>query len=331
MSDTSLSIVVLDGATLDPGDNPWDDISCQGDFALYPSTPPELVLERAAKADVVMTNKTLLPAAVLEKLPRCRYIGTLSTGYDVVDIAAAGRRGIPVSNVPGYGTESVAQFVMAQLLALTRRVELHDQLIRTGRWHECGEFTFWDTPQIELSGKTFGVVGFGAIGRRTAELALAFGMRVVAHAPRPKDPIPGPGFSFAKLEELFACADIVSLHCPLTDANAGFVNQRLLSLMPRGGYLINTARGKLVNEADLAQALVSGHLAGAALDVLGVEPPVADNPLLKAPNCLITPHMAWGSLAARKRLTRIAAQNLRAFLAGQPQNVVNADYLTETA
>lgn len=328
---TKPSIVVLDGATLNPGDNPWDEMAALGDFTLYERTPEELTVERAAKADIVVTNKTRITREVLDQLPACRFIAVLATGYDVVDVAEAGRRGIPVSNVPGYGSESVAQFVMAQLLAMCRRVELHDRLVREGEWSKRGEFTFWDTPQVELAGKTMGVVGFGGIGRRVAELALAFGMRVVAHAPRPKAPIASPYFAFVGLEELFRESEAITLHCPLTKGNEGFVDQRLLKLMKPGGFFINTARGKLVNEADLADALNSGHLAGAALDVLSVEPPEASNPLMSAKNCLITPHMAWGSLTARKRLMSIAADNIRAYLNDQPQNVVNADFLTETA
>lgn len=325
------SLVVLDGATLNPGDNPWDEVAALGRFTLFDSTPAELTVERASGAGIVVTNKTRLSADALARLPECRFIAVLATGYDVVDVAEAGRRGIPVSNVPGYGTESVAQFVMAQLLALARRVEHHDGLVRRGEWNTRGEFTFWDTPQVELAGKTMGVVGMGSIGRRVAELALAFGMRVLAYSPRPKEPVNSPYFSFAGIEELFKESEIISLHCPLTKDNDGFVNRRLLGLMKPGGYLVNTARGRLVNEADLADALNSGCLAGAALDVLAVEPPAPDNPLLAARNCLITPHMAWASLTARKRLMAITAANIRGFLEGQPQNLVNADFLTETA
>ena len=325
------SLVVLDGATLNPGDNPWDEVAALGQFTLHDRTPAELTVERAKGAQIVITNKTRLTADLLAQLDACQFIAVLATGYDVVDVAAAGKRGIPVSNVPGYGCESVAQFVMAQLLALTRRVELHDKLVREGEWNRRVEFTFWDTPQVELAGKTLGVVGFGGIGRRVAELALAFGMRVVAYAPRPKEPLSSPYFAFVGSEELFREADVVSLHCPLTASNDGFVNADLIQLMKPGSYLINTARGKLVNEKDLATALNSGHLAGAALDVLAVEPPVKANPLLSAKNCLITPHMAWASLTARKRLMSITAANIRGFLEGQFQNVVNADFLTETA
>lgn len=325
--DKAPRIVVLDGYTLNPGDNPWDAIAALGDFTLHDRTPPEKTVERALAADIVLTNKTRLTAEVIAALPRCRFIAALSTGYDAIAVEAAGKRGIPVSNVPGYGTQSVAQFVMAQLLALARRVEHHDALVRNGRWNSCGEFTFWDTPQLDLSGRTMGVVGFGAIGRRVAELALAFGMKVLAHAPRPKEPLASPDFGFAGVEDLFARSDAVSLHCPLTPGNEAFVDARLLGLMKPGGYLLNTARGRLVNEADLARALTSGRLAGAALDVLAVEPPDPANPLLGAPNCLITPHMAWASLRARKTLMSEVAANIAAFLRGAPQNVVNAQHL----
>jgi len=325
------SIVVLDGATLNPGDNPWDEVAALGSFTLYDKTPPELTVERARDASIVLTNKTRITADVLAKLDSCHYIGALATGYDVVDVAEAGRRGIPVCNVPGYGVESVAQFVMAQMLAMTRRVELHDTLVRGGEWNRREEFTFWVPPQVELAGLTLGVVGFGTIGRRVAELGLAFGMTVRAFAPRPKEPIASPGFAFAGLEDLFREADVVTLHCPLTRDNEAFVDSRLLKLMKPGSYLVNTARGKLVNEADLAAALGSGHLAGAALDVLGVEPPDPANPLLGAKNCIITPHMAWASLTARKRLMSIAAANVRGFLEGQLQNVVNAGFLRQSS
>jgi len=324
------NIVVLDGYTLNPGDNPWDEVAALGDFTVYERTPAGLIVERARDADILLTNKTPLTAQTLAALPRTRFIAALATGYDVVDAVAAAKHCIPVSNVPGYGVESVAQFVMAQLLTLARRVETHDRLVRAGEWTRRGEFSFWEGNPIELSGLTLGVVGFGAIGRRVAELALCFGMRVVAYAPRPKQGLDSPDFAFAPLEAVFAAADAITLHCPSTPTNEGFVNAALLAGMKPGGFFVNTARGKLVNEADLAEALNTGHLAGAALDVLAVEPPAPDNPLLAAKNCFITPHLAWASLSARKRLTAITAENIRAFLAGQPQNVVNADYLAET-
>jgi len=324
---TAPSLVVLDGKTLFLPRDAWDEIASLGSLTFHDDTPRDQVVERAKDADIILTNKVRITEETLAGLPRCRLVTVLATGYDVVDIAACGKRGIPVCNVPGYGAESVAEFAIAQLLALVRGVELHDRLVRAGEWNKRGHFSFWDTPQVELKGLTLGVVGFGAIGRRMAELGLGFGMRALAYTPRPKEPIASPNFAFVPLDDLFRQSNVISLHCPLTDTNREFANQRLLSLMPPGGYFLNTARGKLVNEADLAQALNSGHLAGVALDVLAHEPPRADNPLLTAQNCLITPHMAWGSLTARMRLMAIAADNIRQFLAGWPNNVVNARYL----
>lgn len=328
---TPPSIVVLDGRTLNPGDNPWDAVAALGNLTVHEAADDARAVERARDADIVLTNKSKLPAGVLERLPRLRYISVLATGHDVVDSAAAGQLGIPVSNVPGYAAESVAEFVLAQILALARAVSLHDARVRAGEWNRRGDFCFWDTPQVELAGLTLGVVGFGAIGRRVAELARAFGMRVLAYAPRPKPPLPGPNFAFAGIEELLEASDVVSLHCPLTPANEGFVNRDFLSAMKPGAFLVNTARGRLVNEADLARALDAGRLAGAALDVLAVEPPTPDNPLLRAKNCLLTPHMAWASLTARRRLMAATAENVRSFLAGSPVNVVNAASLTPRA
>jgi len=325
--DKAPSLVALDGETLHLDSGAWNETASLGTLTFHADTRPEMVIPRAKDADVILTNKVRITEEILAGLPRCRLVAVLATGYDVVDLAACGKRGIPVCNVPGYGTESVAQFVMAQLLAMARSVELHDRLVHDGEWNRRGNFSFWDTPQVELAGLTLGVAGFGSIGRRVAELGLAFGMKVRAYAPRPKEPLASPEFAFVEQDGLFRQCDVISLHCPLTDTNAGFVNKRLLSLMRPGGYVLNTARGKLVNEADLADALNSGHLAGAALDVLAVEPPSPDNPLLSAKNCLITPHMAWGSLTARLRLMAIAADNIRAFLAGNPRNVVNAHYL----
>lgn len=338
MLDHKPRIVVLDGHTLNPGtpgnpggDNSWDEVAALGEFTLHARTPAELIVERAKDADILLTNKTPLTAETLARLPGTRFIAALATGYDVVDVVEAAKRGVPVSNVPGYGVESVAQFVMAQLLTLARRIETHDRLVRAGEWSRRGEFCFWEGDPIELSGLTLGVVGFGAIGRRVAELALAFRMRVLAYAPRPKPGLDSQGFAFAPLEAVFAASDAVTLHCPATPSNEGFVNAALLAAMKPGGFFLNTARGKLVNEADLARALNSGHLAGAALDVLAVEPPLPNNPLLAAKNCFITPHLAWASLSARKRLMAITAENIRRFLAGHPQNVVNADSLAKSS
>jgi len=316
-------MVVLDGHVLNPGDNPWTPVESLGELVVHPRTAPEEVVERAQGARVVMTNKTPLTAQAIAALPDLECVAVLATGYDVVDVRAARERGIPVLNVPGYGTDAVAQFVMAQILEHCHGVAGHDASVRQGRWSEGPDWCYWLKPQIELAGLTMGVVGFGSIGSRVAELAHAFGMRVLVHAPRPK---PAPWykpFGFATLEELFAEADVISLHCPLTAENKGFVDWELLSRMRPGSLLVNTARGALINEADLAQALREGHLGGAALDVLSAEPVAQDNPLLKAPNCILTPHIAWASRAARVRLMEQVGRNIAAFLSGAPVNVVN--------
>jgi len=317
-----MKIVVLDSFPLNPGDNPWTAVAALGDLVVHERTPAEKILARAAGADVLLTNKVPLTAAMLEQLPVLKLICVLATGFNVVDVAAARRRGIPVCNVPVYGTDSVAQFVFALLLELCHHVALHSQRVHEGEWGRR-EWSFWDTPMIELSGRTMGVVGFGRIGRRVGELAHAFGMKVLAHDINRGAAPSYDAFAWAGIEEIFAQADVVSLHCPLTAENRGLVNWALLSRMRRDAFLINTSRGLLVNETDLAEALRQGTLAGAALDVVSEEPISAANPLLKAPNCLLTPHIAWATLAARRRLTQTTAENIAAFLRGQPIHVVN--------
>lgn len=315
-------LVVLDGYTMGR-DVSWQGISGQGELVMHDRTEPGETLERSRGAQVLITNKTVLDASIINALPDLKCILVLATGYNVVDIKAAAARGIPVCNVPGYSPPSVAQHVLAVVLEMFTHVSQHARAVAAGRWGEQPDFCFWDAPIAELSGKTFGVVGFGDIGRRVAELAHAFGMDVLAHVPRPK---PAPGyapFAFAGLDELFAKSDVVSLHCPLTAENENMVDARLLSLMKPTAFLVNTARGPLIDEAALAAALNAGTLAGAALDVVRVEPITADNPLLRAKNCMITPHVAWASAEARQRLLDIAAGNLAAFLAGAPRNVVN--------
>lgn len=326
---SKINIVVLDGYTVNPGDNPWDALAELGELTVYDRTPPELLLERAAGADILLTNKTALDDAVLAALPGLRFVAVTATGYDVVDVAAAGRRGIPVSNVPEYSTLTVAQHTMALLLELTNRVGLHDAAVKGGEWSACADFSFWKAPLVELAGKSIGIVGFGRIGRAVARIALAFGMKVIVHTPHPPERPDIAPLRFAGVEELFAAADVVSLHCPQTAANKGFVNAHLLARMKPAALLINTGRGALVNEQDLADALDSGRLAGAALDVVSREPIPADNPLLKAHNCLITPHIAWAALAARQRLLAQSAANVAAFLAGAPVNVVNGAFLEQ--
>jgi glycerate dehydrogenase len=319
----SNKIVVLDGYTINPGDNPWNRLEELGDCTIYDRTPPELKLERAAEADIVLVSKVKLDAAALHALPKLKYISMLATGYNNVDVAAAGRLEIPVSNVPAYSTESVAQTAFALLLELAMHVGLHDTAVKNGEWVHCPDHAFWKTPLIELCGLTFGIVGYGTIGKAVARIANAFGMKVIAYAPRiPKEYGPVP-VSFVSLEELFASADVVSLHCPQTKENAGFVNTDLLGLMKPAAYFLNLSRGGLVNENDLASALRNGNIAGAGLDVVAHEPMLADNPLLTAPNCIITPHIAWASLAARRRLMDIIIANVAAFQAGSPINLVN--------
>lgn len=318
-----MRIAVLDGYTLNPDDNPWDDVAALGDLTVYDRTPSDQIVERAKDADIVLTNKTPLSAQTMEELPNLKFIGVLATGYNVVDVVAARARGIPVSNVPVYGTDAVAQFVFALVLELCHHVAEHNASVQAGEWSKSADFCYWKTPLLELAGKRMGLVGFGRIGRRVGELAHAFGMEVLAHDVQPGDAPEYAPFSWRGIDELFAEADIVSLHCPQTDENTGFVNAALLGRMQSHAFFINTARGGLVNEADLAEALNKGVLAGAAVDVVSSEPIAPDNPLLGARNILITPHIAWATLAARQRLMKTTAENVAAFLRGTPINVVN--------
>ena len=322
-----VNIVILDGFTINPGDNPWTPVEALGNCTIYDRTPPELKIERAGNAEIILTSKVNLDAPTLEALPRLRYISMLATGYDHVDLATAGKRGVPVANVPAYSTESVVQTAFALLLELVIGVGVHDASVKAGEWIRSPDHSYWKKSIVELAGLTLGIVGYGAIGRGVARVGAAFGMQVIAHTPRiPKEPGPTP-VRFVPLEELFATADVVSLNARQTSENTGFVNERLLALMKPGAFLINVARGGLVNEADLAQALRSGQIAGAGLDVIANEPMLPDNPLLTAPNCVFTPHIAWASLAARRRLVAIVAANVASFLAGTPINVVNGRYL----
>lgn len=318
-----MRIVVLDGYTLNPGDNPWDDVAALGELTVYERTPAEQIIERAKDAEIILTNKTPLSAQTLEQLPKLRFVSVLATGYNVVDVAAARTRNIPVSNVPVYGTNAVAQFVFALTLELCHHVAEHSAGVKAGEWSRSPDFCYWNTPLIELAGKRMGIVGFGRIGRRVGELAHAFGMEVLTSDVQASNDPPYAPFSWCSIEDLFARADFVTLHCPQTADNARFVNAALLQRMQRHAFFINTARGGLVNEADLADALHRGLIAGAAIDVVSSEPIAADNPLLTAPHCLITPHIAWAALAARQRLMRTTAENIAAFLAGAPVNVVN--------
>ena len=317
-------IVVLDGYTLNPGDLSWDGLSALGQLTVHDRTPGDQILARAEGADILFVNKTPLDAATLAALPGVRYIGVLATGYNVVDIAAARDRGITVTNIPTYGTTAVAQMTFALLLELCHHVGAHSDAVRSGAWTRSPDFCFWQYPLVELADKVLGIVGYGRIGQAAGRIALAFGMEVLAFDQFPRKELEGEKMHYTSLEDLLVRSDAVSLHCPLTDENRGMICRKSLRTMKPTAMLINTARGPLVCDADLAEALNAGWIAGAAVDVLSVEPPPADNPLLTAQNCIVTPHIAWAPVASRKRLMDIAADNLRQFLEGHPVNVVNA-------
>ena len=317
-----MNIVVLDGYTLNPGDLTWNDLKALGTCTVYDRTPPEEVVSRAKEAEIALTNKTVLSADVIKQLPKLKYIGVLATGYNVVDIEAALDAGIPVTNVPSYSTPSVAQLVFAHLLNLAHHVGAHSETVKNGKWASNIDFCYWDTPLIELAGLTMGIIGFGRIGKATAKLALAFGMKVIAYDVVKPSSMP-EGCQFVDLEDVFRSSDVVSLHCPLTPQTQYIINKECLELMKNTAFLINAGRGPLVDEQALAQALNNEVIAGAGLDVLSSEPPEKDNPLLKAKNCYITPHIAWATRSARQRLLKVVVDNVAAFLAGNPQNVVN--------
>ena len=316
-----MKIVILDGYAANPGDLSWNALQDVGELTVYDRTMPEDTVVRATGAEIILTNKVVLGRKEIEQLPQLRYIGVLATGYNVVDTQAAHERGIVVTNVPAYSTESVAQMVFAHLLTVTNRTEHYALLNRQGRWSENPDFCYWDTSLMELSGKTFGIVGLGNIGHRVAQIALAFGMRVIALTSKSADALP-PGIRKVDLQELFTTSDVLSLHCPLTDDNRHFINAQTLALMKSTAIVINTGRGPLVNNADVAEALAAGRLAAYCADVLTEEPPKADNPLLCQPNAFITPHIAWATKEARLRLLSTAIENVRTFVGDCPQNVV---------
>ena len=311
-------IVVLDGFALNPGDLSWDAFGELGAFEVFDRTPADQVVSRSQGATALLLNKTPLRADTLGQLPDLRYVGVLATGYDVVDAAVAREKGIAVTNIPTYGTDSVAQFAFALILELCHRVQRHSDDVASGGWGKSPDWSYHISPLIELAGKTLGVIGYGRIGRQTAAIGRAFGMNILAH-----DPIAPSGPEMVGLEELLRQSDVVSLHCPLTADNRGLINAERLRLMKPSAVLINTARGPLVVEQDLADALNSGKLGGAGLDVLPAEPPKNGSPLMGAKNCIVTPHIAWATREARARLMQTAVDNLRAFLNGKPQNVVN--------
>lgn len=316
-----MKITILDGYGMNPGDMSWAPLEELGDLTVYDRTAPEQVLERAAGSEALLTNKTVLTAETLRALPQLRYVGVLATGYNVVDINAARELGIVVTNIPAYSTDSVVQMVFAHLLAITNRIEHYTDENRRGRWSTNSDFCYWDTPLHELSGKTFGIVGLGNIGMAVSRVARAFGMKVKAYTSKRIEELPD-GVSKTGLDELFATSDVVSLHCPLTESTRHLVNADRLTQMKPSAILINTGRGPLVDEKALAEALDSGRIHAAGLDVLSSEPPAADNPLLTARNCFITPHLGWATKEARERLLRIAADNLRGFITGDVRNNV---------
>ncbi len=318
-----MKAVVLDGYALNPGDLDWGPLERLVELAVHPRTAPEELAGRCAGAAILLTNKTPLREPLLKQLPELKYIGVLATGYDVVDAAAAGKLGIAVTNVPTYGTDSVAQFTFALLLELCHRIQRHADSVSSGDWGRSPDWSYHLSPLQELAGKTIGLVGLGRIGRRVARIADAFGMTIIGTDVYRGDPLPYAGFEWVELDELFERAGVVSLHCPLTPANRGLVNASRLARMKPSALLLNTSRGPLVVEQDLAAALAAGTLAGAALDVLPVEPPREPSPLFSAPNCIVTPHIAWATKEARARLLDQTVANIAAFLAGNPVNVVN--------
>jgi glycerate dehydrogenase len=314
----AMRIVILDGLTTNPGDLSWEPLERLGSLTVFDRTPPGAVAARAAGADVVLTNKAILGREQIAALPGLKYVGVLATGHNIVDGAAARERGIPVTNVPDYSTPNVIQATWALILELTNRVGHHDRTVHEGRWAACPDFCYWDGDLVELAGRTLGIVGYGRIGRGVADVGRAMGMRVMHHRKRSAG---DPGS--VDLDTLFRESDVVSLHCPLSPETRHLVDARRLALMKPAAFLVNTARGPLVDEAALADALNAGRIAGAAVDVLSVEPPPPTNPLLTARNCVITPHVAWATRDARRRLIDVAAANVAAFAAGSPRNVVN--------
>lgn len=318
-----MEIVVLDGVTLNPGDLSWAGLEALGRLRVYERTPPELVAERVRNAEIVFTNKTVLSRAHISQCRKLRFIGVLATGYNVVDIGAARDHGVDVCNIPTYGTMSVAQFAMALMLELCHRVGQHSEDVRAGNWARSKDFCYWLSPLIELDGKTLGIIGFGRIGRAFARMAESLGMKVIFNDMVFDPNAESETISFVPLERIYAESDFISLHCPLFDDNRGMINKVAIAMMKPGVMIINTARGPLINEGDLADALHEGRVAGAALDVLSTEPPLADNPLLHAPNCIVTPHIAWSTKEARQRIMRLAVENLASYRGGKPQNLVN--------
>lgn len=318
-----MNIVILDGYTLNPGDLSWEGLKKLGSLTVHDRTAPADVVSRSKDADLVFTNKTPVDAAALEQLPKLKYIGVLATGYNIVDIDAAKKLGIIVANVPGYGTSSVVQMTFALLLELTLHVQRHSDSVREGKWSRSADFCYWDFPLVELAGKTIGIIGLGHIGGKVADVATAFDMKVIGNSRTRTHQSHRKNFRWAEIPDLLHSSDVVSIHCPLFPETRGLINKETLALMKKTAFLLNTSRGPIVVDEDLADALNREVIAGAGIDVLSTEPPPAGNPLFTAKNCIITPHISWATTEARARMMDIAVANLEAFLAGKPVNIVN--------
>lgn len=318
-----MKIVVLDGYTLNPGDLSWDGIKELGDLIVYDRTPPDEIIERSRNAEILFTNKTPLNEEIFSNLPLLKYIGVLATGYNVVDIEAAEKRGIVVTNIPAYGTASVAQMTFALLLELCLHVQRHSDSVMEGKWSQSEDFCYWNYPLIELAGKTLGIIGFGSIGQRVGDVATAFGMNILGVDRLETNQSHRKNFKWSNIPELLSKSDFVSIHSPLTPDTEGLINNHSLNLMKKSAFLINTSRGPIVSDKDLADALNNEIIAGAGLDVLSVEPPFPENPLFNAKNCIITPHISWATKEARERLLKIAVNNLKSYLKGNYINVIN--------
>ena len=312
----------LDGYTTNPGDLSWENFRQYGEYIVYDRTKPEEVVERAKDADILFINKCVITAEMLRQMPKLKYVGLQSTGYNVIDGKAARELGITISNIPAYSTTAVAQLVFAFILEITNKVSLHSDAVHSGEWTACPDFCFWKAPLAELDGKTIGIIGFGSIGQRVSNIAKAFGMKVLAFTPHPK-PEQFPDVSFVDFDTLLRDSDVITCHCPLTPATTGLINAEALSKVKPSVIIINTSRGPVVDDKALADALNEGRIQALGVDVMTTEPPQADNPLLTAKNCFITPHIAWAGYETRTRLVRILEENLKAFLDGHPQNVVN--------
>ncbi len=318
-----MKIIILDGYTENPGDLSWEGFEALGSVTVYDRTPEHLILERIGDAEIVITNKVPITRGTLESCPKLRYIGVLATGFNVIDTRAAKEHGVVVANIPTYGTAAVAQFAIALLLELCHHIGHHDAEVQKGRWSKSSDWCFWDYPLVELDGKTMGIIGFGRIGQNTARIAMALGMNILAYDAYRNPALESENCRYAELDEVLSKSDVISLHAPLTDETQGIINKANIANMKDGVLIINNSRGPLIVEQDLAEALDAGKVGGAAVDVVSTEPIKADNPLLKAKNCIITPHIAWAPKESRQRLMDIAVENLRSYLAGKPENVVD--------